>query len=113
MDHALHLLLVILGLAAFFFVPPTVAVAILAVLIATGLAIFAAVNRASRLPPRTGNESVVGSVGMVVEWNQLSGLIRHRGEIWRATSSTLLRPGEPVRILRAEGTMLHVRPENG
>lgn len=113
MDHVLHIALVAIVVATFFAAPLSVAIPVSALAGAAAIATSVAVTRALRQPPRTGNESIEGGVGIVVEWERGEGLVRYRGERWRATGTSSLRPREPVRILRAEGTMLHVRPENG
>ncbi len=112
MDHVLHIALLAIGLAAFFVAPLSVAIPALLVTGGVAIAMFVAVRRSLRLPPKTGNESVVGGVGTVVVWEHGTALIRHRGELWQAASTSVFRPRDLVRIVRAEGTLLHVRPDN-
>jgi hypothetical protein len=83
-DHALHLAMLALGVAAFFVVPTVVAVPIL--LLMTG-----------------------GAVATVVAWQHDSGLVRHRGELWRAEGPAALTLRTRVRILSAKGTVLLVQ----
>lgn len=111
-DHALHFTLLVVALGAFFVVPLLVAIPFFAVMSGVVIATSVAVNRALRLPARTGNESVMGGVGTVVEWRGGTGLVRHRGELWRAASDSTFEVKTRVRIVQAEGTMLRVRPED-
>ncbi|MBI3911326.1 MAG: hypothetical protein HY320_10395 [Armatimonadetes bacterium] len=111
-DHGLHLILVVLAVAGFFVAPPSIAIPVLAAVIAATIATSIAVNRALRAPIRTGNERIVGETATVVEWEGRTGLVRHRGELWRATSASLFRPRESVHIEQIEGTLLRVRPED-
>lgn len=110
MDHVLHAVLVVIALAVFAVAPLGVAIPVAAVLAAGSIALFMAANRALRLPPKTGIESLVGGVGRVVEWQGRSGLVWHKGEIWRAASRDPLEPKSYVRITSVEGTLVHVRP---
>jgi membrane protein implicated in regulation of membrane protease activity len=110
MDHTLHFMLIVAALAAFFVVPPSVAIPILVVTGGAVLATSLAINRARRLPVRTGNESIIEGVATVIEWERPTGLVRHRGELWRATGTSTFKPRETARIVRAEDTLLHVRP---
>jgi membrane protein implicated in regulation of membrane protease activity len=111
-DHVLHIALLAVGLATFFVAPLAVAIPALLVIGGVAIAMFVAVNRALHLPPKTGNESVAGGVGTVVAWERGTGLVRHKGELWQASSTSTFRPKDSVRIVRAEGTVLHVRPDN-
>ncbi len=111
-DHVLHAALLVIGLAAFFVAPLPVAIPILLVSGGIAVASFVAVRRALRLPPKTGNESVAGGVGTVVAWERDTGLVRHKGELWQATGTSEFRPRDPVRIVQAEGTLLHIRPDD-
>lgn len=112
-DHVLHFALLAIGLAAFFVAPLSVAIPVLLVMGGVAVAMFVAVRRALRLPPKTGNESVAGGVGTVVMWERGAGIVRHKGELWQASGASTFRPRDPVRIVRAEGTLLHVQPDAG
>jgi membrane-bound serine protease (ClpP class) len=57
---------------------------------------------------QTGRESLVGSVGEVVEPLMPVGQIRVLGELWQARSGAELPRGTPVRVLHVDGLMLEV-----
>lgn len=105
------MILVLIAVGVFSVAPLRVAVPVAPAVAALTVATAYATRRALRLPAKAGNESLGGPVGTVVEWNGDTGLIRHRGELWQATGDGPLRPGERVRVVWAEGTLLHVRPE--
>lgn len=105
------MILVLTAIGIFSLAPLRVAVPVALALAALAVATAYATRRALRLPVKAGNESLVGGVGTVVEWNGGAGLIRYRGELWRATGDGPFRPEERVRVERVEGTWLHVRPE--
>lgn len=111
-DHALHLAMVLAGVAAFLVAPLPVAIPIFAAMSGLAIASFVAVRRTLRLPPKTGSESLIGDIGTVVEWQQDTGLIRHRGELWRATGMGAFEPRVRVRIVQVEGTVLHVASDD-
>jgi len=109
MDHLLHVIMVLAALAAFFVAPFPVAVLVSAVVAGASLALFIAVRRARNAPVTTGIESLVGDTATVIEWERHTGLVRHRGELWRAASGEAFRVKEPVRIVAVDGTLLHVQ----
>lgn len=110
-DHAFHLAMLALGVAAFFVAPTAVAIPIFLLMTGGAVATFVAIRRAVRLPTRTGNESLAGEIATVVAWENDSGLVRHKGELWRAEGPVALPPRTRVRILSAEGTVLRVQRE--
>lgn len=112
MDHVFHLAMLAIGVAAFFIVPATAAIPIFVVLTGVAVATFVTVRRAVRLPARTGIESLAGDAATVVEWQGDGGLVRHRGEIWRAEAPSALAPRARVRIVAADGTLLRVRQDD-
>ncbi len=56
----------------------------------------------------TGNEGIVGESGIAQSKISLEGNIKVHGEIWKATSDTLIKKGEKVRIVSVEGLVLKV-----
>ncbi len=87
------------------------------IIIVTGvlLALFflfgmAAVIRAHRRRPETGKEEMIGAVGKVVEDLDPEGLIKVRGELWKAVSKdgSLIKVGEKVRVVGMDGLTLIV-----
>jgi membrane protein implicated in regulation of membrane protease activity len=109
MDHLLHVIMVLAALAAFFVAPLPVAVLVSAVVAGASVALFIAARRARNAPVRMGIESLVGETATVIEWERHTGLVRHRGELWRAASREPFRVKEHVRIVAVDGTLLHVQ----
>jgi membrane-bound serine protease (ClpP class) len=60
--------------------------------------------RARRMPVIVGPQEIVGMEGIVRE----GGLVFVRGELWRASSTEPLAPGERVRVDRLNGLTLDV-----
>jgi len=58
-----------------------------------------------RRPPEVGPHEIVGEEGVVRD----GGYVLVRGELWRASSDSLLHPGERVRVEAVDGLLLHVR----
>jgi membrane-bound serine protease (ClpP class) len=93
------------------------------IIVVTGilLAIFflfgmAAVIRAHRRRPETGKEEMIGAVGSVVEDLDPEGLIKVRGELWKAVSKdgSLIKVGERVRVVEMDGlTLIVEKAEEG
>ncbi|MCL6637545.1 MAG: NfeD family protein [Alicyclobacillus sp.] len=73
-------------------------------------------NRTAGPPPGVGEsarQSLIGSRGVVVSAPEPGGLaaVRVRGELWSARSVQALRPGQVVRVLAVDSTVLSVVPE--
>ncbi len=72
------------------------------------------VLRARKWPPQAGLEEMVAQVGEVIEaiagGAGEPGLVRVRGELWRAVTPNPVPRGARVRVVRAEGLTLHVEP---
>jgi membrane-bound serine protease (ClpP class) len=64
--------------------------------------------QARRRPVVTGSEEMLGLVGRVVEWNGSAGAIRVHGEVWAASASRTLAPGDQVRVTGRDGLTLLV-----
>lgn len=60
----------------------------------------------------TGVESLIGSTGKIVEWQNDKGRVAVQGEIWQAEAETVLslRAGEPVKIIAVENLTLRIAP---
>lgn len=76
---------------------------------------MAAVIRAHRRKPETGREEMVGEVGKVVEDLDPEGLVKVRGELWKAVSKggETIRVGEKVRVIEIRGLTLIVEKAEG
>ncbi|MBI2875657.1 MAG: nodulation protein NfeD [Candidatus Tectomicrobia bacterium] len=68
-----------------------------------------AVFRAHRIKPATGQEGLVGDIGVVRSWGGSTGRVFVQGELWEARSEDALREGEEVRIIGVEGLRLRVK----
>ncbi len=66
--------------------------------------------QAQRAAPVTGNTAVIGEVGEVLTTIDAgtTGSIRTHGEIWNATASERLVPGDRARVTGITGLVLHV-----
>ena len=66
-----------------------------------------------RRPSATGAEALVGEQGRArtAVSTDAAGQVDVRGEIWRAVSREPLPPGQPVRVLGANGLTLVVEPD--
>jgi membrane-bound serine protease (ClpP class) len=67
-------------------------------------------GRAQRRPVVTGARVMVGQSAEVVEDFQEKGQVRYAGELWNAHTTTPLRVGQQVRIVKVEGLGLWVEP---
>lgn len=77
------------------------------------------VIRSRKWKSSTGPEELVGTAGVVLTaipgvtaGTANEGMIRVRGELWRATSREAISAGNPVRVTRVDGLTLHVVPVN-
>ena len=67
-------------------------------------------GRAQRRPVVTGERVMLGQSAEVVEDFQERGQVRYAGELWNAHTTTPLRVGQQVRIVKVEGLGLWVEP---
>jgi membrane-bound serine protease (ClpP class) len=77
-------------------------------LVVLGIAFMGA--RAQRRPVVTGERVMVGQSAEVVEDFKEKGQVRYAGELWNAHTTTPLRVGQQVRIVKVEGLGLWVEP---
>lgn len=79
-----------------------------------GISVFLmrSVLRSRKWKPSTGPEEMVGEVGTVVKVVPAAGegMIRLRGELWRAFSSQPIPEGKSVKVLKVEGLRVQVAP---
>jgi len=67
--------------------------------------------KAQRRKPTTGQQGIVGEVGVVIEKIDPEGRIKIHGEIWRATSDIGIKPKEKVIVRKVlDGLVLFVEP---
>ncbi len=100
----------------------SVSVALAATLPFAVFAVFLArlVMRSRKWKPSTGTEDLVGMQGVVlaaIPGNAAGtgneGMIRVRGELWRATAPQTIPAGQAVRVSRVDGLTLHVEASQG
>ena len=92
----------ILGLVPFVILPFPVALPLYLVVVMVSALMYTAIWRALRLPPSTGLEAMSGGRAHVVKALHPAGVIRYRGELWRAVADEPVDPGTPVWIARVE-----------
>ncbi len=106
------LMMPVLALPLFWVLPPGQAVPVYSVIaVISGLIYWRiAVSHGGR--PQTGAESLIGTTAEVVSRREPGGearyLVRSRGELWSATSSDSLEPGDTVAITALNGIRLVV-----
>jgi len=66
----------------------------------------------AKMESATGPEEMIGEVGTVIKpvAAGVEGMIRWRGELWRAFSSQAIGEGKSVRVTRVEGLRVEVAP---
>jgi membrane-bound serine protease (ClpP class) len=75
------------------------------------LALMMALARSRQRPVVSGQETMIGSRGQVLDWGGAAGRIRIHGEIWAARGPAGLAPGSAVRVRRIDGLTVEVEPE--
>jgi membrane-bound serine protease (ClpP class) len=79
-----------------------------------GISVFLmrSVLRSRKWKPATGPEEMIGELGTVVQPLSAGseGMIRWRGELWRAFSSQEIGEGKAVRVVRLQGLRVEVAP---
>jgi membrane-bound serine protease (ClpP class) len=90
-------------------------VVIPALILTAGFFIFAVTMalRAQRRRTVTGREGMIGEVAKVVEKIAPEGKVFLKGEVWEATSASIIAEGEKVRVVSVEGLVLNVVPNEG
>jgi membrane-bound serine protease (ClpP class) len=66
--------------------------------------------RAMRRAPQTGQEGMIGAIGIAKTALRPNGKLAIHGELWDAVSDTPVEPGTSARVLRVEGLTLYVTP---
>jgi membrane-bound serine protease (ClpP class) len=101
-------MLLVLGIVGLFVLPDpwNVVVVCLAALVEVG-EVFVWIKFLRRYRISTGAEGLVGARAEVIG----PGRVRVHGEIWSATGSSPLSPGQRVRVAAVEGLTLRVEPE--
>ena len=69
--------------------------------------------KARRRPVVSGESSMLGATGALVEFTAGEGWASVRGEPWRVRGSTALAVGQTVRVVAVQGNTLEVAPAEG
>jgi membrane-bound serine protease (ClpP class) len=105
----LILLMPIIGLVVFWFLPLPIAAPIYAVILGASLILYRAVMQAMRWPVKTGKRGMIGEVGTVVHSSNGECLISVHGELWTARCPRPLHKSELVRVVAVTGLSVEVR----
>jgi phosphatidylethanolamine/phosphatidyl-N-methylethanolamine N-methyltransferase len=96
------------GLTVFLFLPVPVAAPIYLVISAGSLFVYSKILQAMHRPVATGREGMIGREALVTSANGHAGVVRWRGELWKACSAGVLHSGDHVRIAGFRGLQLMV-----
>jgi len=93
-------------------VSPLVALAVTIPFAGISVFLMRSVLRSRKWKPATGPEEMIGEVGTVIKpvASGGEGMIRWRGELWRAFSSQEIGEGKSVRVMKVEGLRVEVAP---
>jgi membrane-bound serine protease (ClpP class) len=108
MCHVL-LLMPLLALPLFWFLPLAAATTLYAVVIALSAWLYVYVFKAWVRPVITGKEYILNSVGEVVDVQGHTLHVRVHSEIWSAESDEILAPGDRVKVTGMECFTLIVK----
>ena len=84
------------------------AMAFVGALVVVAIVYFA--MRARRHPQVSGANAMLQEPAEAIEAFEHEGMVRVRGELWRAKSSQPVQAGDRLRILRIDGLLLEVEP---
>jgi membrane-bound serine protease (ClpP class) len=108
--HHLSLVLILVVLGLFLFLPWWVALPLSVPILALYVTAFVKGKRAQRLPPTTGEEAMIGAQAVVTNAGLEELEVQYRGELWRAVASAPVERGQRVVIQGMEGLTLRVAP---
>lgn len=87
----------------------------LPVIAATGLIslgfIFITINLAMKIRKKevvTGIQTMIGMVGVAMDEFEVEGMVKIRGELWKATSESPLSKGDEIKVVDVSGLRLKV-----
>lgn len=102
------LLLPIVTLPIFWFVPLPVAAAAYALVFVLSAWVYVRLVQSLHQPAVTGQEALIHTHGEVLRYDGHRLLVRIAGEIWQADCPDRLDPGDPVDIVAVRGLKLVV-----
>ncbi len=109
----LILLMPLLALPIFWFMPLNFAIPIYAVIVLISGLTYRLIRKSMKKRPKTGAESLIGAKAEVVSrlkpGDHAQYLVRSQGELWSAKSPNVLHPGETVNIGAVDGVTLIVK----
>jgi membrane protein implicated in regulation of membrane protease activity len=108
--HHLLLLLPLLGLGLFIFLPWQVALPLYVIILVGSLAIYWKILKAQRKRPVMGQRAMIGDRARVINVQGSEIEVDYEGEIWRAASLLPVQPGQQVIIEAVDGLTLRVAP---
>lgn len=103
------------GSVAFGAMADSWATAVIGVVAAAALAaafpsLHGAARRLLERPTQVGMDSLVGTPGEIVAWDDGRGTVRVQGSLWSARSRHAFAPGDPVTVIAFSGMHLEVAP---
>jgi membrane protein implicated in regulation of membrane protease activity len=111
-----HLLLLmpLVALPLFWFLPMTAAASIYTGVVALSAWLYVYVFKAWSRPVVTGKEYIINSTGEVMDAQGHTLHVRVHSEIWSAESSDTLQPGDRIKVTGIESLTLKVEkaPQN-
>ena len=112
MCHVL-LLMPFLGLSVFWIWPVEMALPVYTVILMISGILYFFIIKAQHEPVHVGREALLHQIGQVIAPLSPDGLIRLRGEIWRASSSEMIPRGDHVEVVGLDGLTLLVQKPHG
>ncbi len=105
----LILLLPVLALPVFWFLPLSIAVPVYGTVLMVSGGIYVLALRAMRRPVQTGVEALAHYTGEVIGQEDGVYQVRLGSEIWSAESKDKLRAGDAIEVVSVEGLRLKIR----
>jgi membrane protein implicated in regulation of membrane protease activity len=106
--------IVLLGLMEWFSLSPWAALGLFSLWVIKDIALYPLLRTAYESDVKTGVEQLVGEKGMAQEWLDPRGMVRMRGELWRAEaepSGEHIEPNSEIKVTAAQGLTLIVSRE--
>jgi membrane protein implicated in regulation of membrane protease activity len=108
--HNLLLVLPLLGLVLFIYLPWLAALPLYIAVLVGSLVIYGKIIKAQRRRPTTGKRAMMGGKAIVIGVHENDIEVDYQGEIWRAISAQPLSQGQQVIVEGVDGLILKVVP---